>query len=199
MDTQNFDYKNVGEEKSLTKERGQNFFTEVFRFALVALLVVIPIRIFIAQPFLVSGSSMIPTFENGDYLIVDEITYRFNEPKRGEVIIFRLPSNNKKFLIKRIIGLPNETVNIIKGEVFIQKENESSPGTKIEEDYLTAISFEDSSLTLGENEYFVMGDNRKASFDGRSWGALNKDLIKGRALLRLMPINKISIFPGFVK
>ena len=76
---------------------------ELFRFTFIVLAVVIPIRIFIAQPFIVNGESMVPTFENGDYLIIDEVSYRFHQPERGEVVVFRYPTNHRRFLIKRII------------------------------------------------------------------------------------------------
>lgn len=100
--------------------------TELVRFALIAALIVIPFRIFIAQPFLVSGNSMFPTFKNNDYLIVDEISYRFREPERGEVIVFRSPVEPNKYLIKRIVGLPTETINGLElkdGEYFVEGDN----------------------------------------------------------------------------
>jgi len=99
---------------------------ELVRFALIAALIVIPFRIFIAQPFLVSGNSMFPTFKNNDYLIVDQITYRFREPERGEVIVFRSPVEPSKYLIKRIVGLPTETINGLElkdGEYFVEGDN----------------------------------------------------------------------------
>src|SRR5690606_29489290 len=96
---------------------------ELFRFVLIVLAVVVPIRIFIAQPFIVNGESMVPTLENGDYLIIDEISYRTKEPERGEVIVFRNPTKNNQFLIKRIIGLPGETVEINGDRVTIKKDD----------------------------------------------------------------------------
>jgi signal peptidase I len=137
--------------------------TELVRFALIAALIVIPFRFFVAQPFLVSGNSMHPTFKNADYLIVDEITYKFREPKRGEIVIFHSPVEPSKYLIKRIVGLPGENIR---------------------------------GLELKEEEYFVEGDNRAESFDSRFWGALPIKNIKGRALLRLWPINALEFLPG---
>ena len=194
------DEKNTVEEKEdLTNKESHHFFNkkEVFKFALVALLIVVPIRIFIAQPFLVNGSSMTPTFETGDYLIIDEISYRFNEPERGEVIILKFPEDKSKFFIKRIIGLPGERVRIENGKVFVSRND--SEEIQIIEEYVLNKSFGNFDSTLAEDEYFVMGDNRTASLDSRSWGLLSKNLIKGRAFLRLLPITKIGIFPGSIE
>lgn len=91
--------------------KAKNEVWEFVKFAVIALLVVLPIRMWIAQPFIVHGSSMVPTFESGDYLIIDEITYQFRGPERGEVIVFRYPQNPSQFFIKRVAGLPGETIN----------------------------------------------------------------------------------------
>lgn len=150
---------------------------------------------YIAQPFIVSGSSMEPTFENGQYLIVDELTYRFENPQRGDVIIFRFPQDTKKFFIKRIIGLPGETVLIEGSHITI--ENEEHPdGFVLNEAYLTKETHSTIRLKLTADEYFVMGDNRPASSDSRIWGPLPRDLIIGRAFLRLLPVPTLSVFPG---
>ncbi len=169
-------------------------FLELVRFTLLVLLVVIPIRIFIAQPFIVSGHSMDPTFHDGDYLIVDEISYKYKNPERGQVIIFKLPSNHKRFLIKRIIGLPGETVKIEGGKIYITEKN----GKKIEldENYLNGNFSSYGTWKLGKNEYFVMGDNRNNSSDSRSWGLLDRKLIIGKTFLRLFPFQYFSFKPG---
>ena len=101
------------ENKNLNSHQ-ENFFKEIIKFALLAVIIVLPIRFFIAQPFIVSGASMDPTFADKQYLIVDQISYRFDGPKRGDVIIFRYPLNTKKFFIKRIVGLPSKTIKIKK-------------------------------------------------------------------------------------
>jgi signal peptidase I len=188
------DAKVIEEKNSSVKVQGHDFLKEVFKFALIAFLVVVPIRVFIAQPFLVNGASMSPTFENGNYLIIDEISYRFNEPERGDVVVFKYPKDPSKFFIKRIIGLPGEGVEIREGEVFILDGDGSE--IKIEENYVINKSSDDFNLTLNEKEYFVLGDNRPSSSDSRIWGVLPKKLIKGRAFLRLLPINKLGVFPG---
>lgn len=172
-------------------------FREIVIFAILALLIVVPFRIFIAQPFIVDGSSMVPTFENGQYLIVDQLTYRFHEPQRGDVITFRYPKNISVFFIKRIIGLPGETVEISpEGKITIDHPGET-PFT-LSEPYIAQDhpSYTAAKYTLGNDEYFVMGDNRGASSDSRVWGPLPRKDIVGRVILRLLPPSKIGIFPG---
>jgi len=174
-----------------------SFFSEIVKFALVALLIVVPIRFFVAQPFIVSGASMDPTFQNGDYLVVDELSYRFAEPERGDVVIFRYPADPSKFFIKRIIGLPDETVIIEAARVTIVN-NGHPEGLVLDEPYLAEAGGRADFLQtrLDANEYFVLGDNRAASSDSRLWGALPRDHIVGRAFLRLLPITHIGVFPG---
>ncbi|MCK5285841.1 MAG: signal peptidase I [Candidatus Pacebacteria bacterium] len=177
-------------------ENKENFIIETLKFSLIAILLVLPFRIFVAQPFLVSGASMSPNFETGHYLIVDQLSYNFEKPQRGEVIVFRYPKDPKKFFIKRIIGLPNETV--ILNEKTITIKNEENPnGFLIEEPYIKNFSSNNMSTSLGEGEYFVMGDNRPASSDSRLWGVLQEDLIVGRSFLRLFPFNEIELFPEY--
>jgi signal peptidase I len=179
----------------MPEEQGENFFTELLKFALVAIVIVVPIRLFVAQPFIVSGASMEPTFDNGQYLIVDEISYRLEDPKRGEVIIFRYPRDPSQFFIKRVIGLPGETVNITSDGISITKKDGST--VTLDESYVANVgNGRPSSTTLGADEYFVMGDNRPESSDSRYWGVLPRENIVGRAFLRLLPLQSASIFPG---
>ncbi len=177
--------------------KGQSFW-ELVRFAIIAVIIVIPIRVFIAQPFIVSGSSMVPTFQDGQYLVVDEISYRLESPKRDDVIVFRYPKDTKKFFIKRIIGLPNETVNIKGNDVTIINK-EHPEGFKLDQPFVENTSYNDSSYTLKDNEYFVMGDNRSASADSRYWGPVPRNLFIGRVLVRLLPLNKVGVLPGNYK
>ena len=170
-------------------------FWELVRFALIALVIVVPIRVFIAQPFVVSGSSMFPTFENSQYLIVDELSYRLSEPKRDDVIIFRYPNDTTKFFIKRIIGLPNETVDIKGNEVTITNM-EHPNGLKLDQPYVKNMADNNVHLKLKDGEYFVMGDNRSGSSDSRYWGPVPRELLIGKAFLRLLPISKIGALPG---
>ncbi|MFA6300743.1 MAG: signal peptidase I [Candidatus Paceibacterota bacterium] len=177
-----------------TKTKWQSFW-ELVRFAAIALIIVIPIRYFIAEPFIVSGSSMVPTFENGDYLIVDKISYELGSPKRDDVVVFRYPNDTTKFFIKRIIGLPNETVDIKGNDVTIT--NALHPeGFTLSQPFVENKANNDTHYELKSDEYFVMGDNRSASSDSRYWGPVKKNLLTGRAFLQLLPINKIGILPG---
>lgn len=180
------------------KKSGWQSFRELVFFALISLAIVVPVRMFIAQPFIVSGSSMFPTFENGDYLIIDEISYRLGDINRYDVVVFRYPNDIKKFFIKRIMGLPNETVDIKNGEVTITNK-ENPTGLKLNQSFVENHSYDNTHLELKGGEYFVMGDNRNSSSDSRFWGAVPKKLLIGKVLLRLFPINKINILPGNYK
>lgn len=168
------------------------------QIALIAVLVVLPIRVFIAQPFIVSGSSMTPTFENGDYLIIDQVSKRFEDPKRQQVAVFRYPRNPSKFFIKRIIGLPGETVVLRGSNVYIK--NDTHPeGFKLDEPYVSKHASEQMEVTLDNEQYFVMGDNRNASSDSRSWGPLPENYIIGSPFVRLLPITHAAITPGSIE
>jgi signal peptidase I len=170
--------------------------TEIIELALVAFLIVVPVRFFIAQPFIVSGASMENTFHTGEYLIIDQLTYRFEDPQRGDIIVFRYPQDPSKFFIKRIIALPGDTIDIKGNKVTIETGTEKKELT-LDEPYIKSMA-QSTTLheTLGDREYFVMGDNRDASSDSRIWGVLPKDKIIGRALVRLFPLDKIGVFPG---
>jgi len=171
-------------------------FWELVRFALVAIAIVIPIRIFIAQPFIVSGSSMVPTFQDGQYLIVDELSYRLGDPKRDDVVVFRYPNDQTKFFIKRIIGLPGESIEI-NGNTITITNKEHPDGFNLEQPFVKNLGDNIIPKTqLSDNEYFVMGDNRPSSSDSRYWGTVPKKLLIGKAFLRLLPISEIDILPG---
>ena len=175
---------------------------DTVKFALIALLIVVPIRWFVAQPFVVKGASMEPTFQNGDYLIVDQLSYRFHPPERGDVIIMRYPKDPTVFFIKRIIGLPNETVELVGSRIVIQKSG--APAITLDQSFLdpSRVSDEYGVYTLNSDEYFVLGDNRNASSDSRSWGVLGEDEIVGRAWIRAFPVDRLGVIdfnrPGFV-
>lgn len=172
------------------------FFWEIFKIVVIALLVVIPIRYFLFQPFFVKGQSMEPNFESGDYLIVDEISYRFRDAQRGEVIVFKNPQNTTQRFIKRIIGLPGETVEFKDGKVVI-----ITGGKKfvLDESAYLPPSAQTSpklfgSITLSQDEYFVLGDNRTNSSDSRIFGPLPKGNVIGRVLLRPWPFTAFAKF-----
>ena len=159
---------------------------EILEVVLISAVTVFIIRNFLAQPFLVSGASMEPNFSNGNYLIIDEVTYRFREPERGEVIVFRYPRDRSVYFIKRIIGLPGDEVSVKNGKVIV-----SDNGKQILTEADTAGSVE---AVLGEDQYFVLGDNRYNSFDSRNWGSVSRDEIVGLARLRLLPISEAKAF-----
>lgn len=181
-----------------TESGKSSAFWELIKYAALALLIVVPFRIFIAQPYVVSGSSMDPTFKDGDYLIVDQLSKRFEDPKRESVIIIKYPKDPSKFFIKRLVAFPNEKVEIKKGIVTIF--NEKNPkGITLDNSYVVYNKTDDFTMQLHENEYFVMGDNRAGSSDSRSWGSLPKKNIVGQPILRLLPLNKIGVWPGDFK
>jgi signal peptidase I len=175
------------------KFKKDSFFVETIKLVILALLIVLPIRYFIFQPFFVQGSSMYPNFEDKDYLIVDELTYRFREPGRGEVIIFKYPKDPSQLFIKRIVGLPGEIIEIKDGQVFVTKNSETE---LLDESYLPSDdqTLGNIKVILDENEYFVLGDNRMFSSDSRRWGSVPEDYIVGKAYLRAWPFDSITIF-----
>ena len=175
----------------------ENFWRETVKFAFIALAIVLPFRYLIAQPFIVSGNSMDPTFANGEYLIVDELTYRFiHNPARGDVVIFRYPYDRSKYFIKRIIGLPGETVALHNGMVTVKM---ASSTIVLKEPYISAVTNDDLIVVLKNEQYFVMGDNRPESSDSRIWGPLDKKFITGLAFARLLPFSRLSIYPGQIE
>jgi signal peptidase I len=168
---------------------------DLVKFALIALAIVIPIRLFIAEPFVVSGSSMVPTFENSDYLIIDKISYELGEPRRDDVVVFKYPNDTSKYFIKRIIGLPNETIDI-RGSTITITSDTHPDGLVLDQSYLKNISSNNVHLKLKSDEYYVMGDNRPASSDSRYWGPLKRNFMAGRVLLRLLPLKNMDLLPG---
>lgn len=168
-----------------------SFLWELARIVVIAFVVMIGFRFFIAEPFIVSGSSMVPNFHNREYLVVNKISYRFGEPQRGDVVVFHYPKDTSQYFIKRIIGLPGEKVKVENGRVYIFNA-EHPNGAVLEEDYLSNqdITFgKNDVVSLGSEEYFVLGDNRLASSDSRMWGILPKHDIVGTAWLRVFPLN----------
>lgn len=153
------------------------------------------IQAFVVRPFIVSGNSMDPNIKNGQYLIIDEVTYRFHNPARGDVIVFKAPPEPTKYYIKRIIGTPGDTVTIDAGKITIK--NAAHPdGFVLDESYIAHTQKDSLSVKVPADSYFVMGDNRSGSYDSRSWGMLPMSNIRGRALVRLLPLTDISYLPA---
>jgi len=191
MELENFEKE---KKQNTPLKKNQNGIWETVKFAIIAFIIVWPIRLFIAQPFIVSGSSMVPTFENSQYLIVDQISYRFEEPKRGDVVVFRYPNDTSKFFIKRIIGLPGEKISINGSSVSV--ETSTVEKITLDEPYVRNKSENNLKVETGPTEYFVMGDNRIASSDSRYWGNLDESYIVGKAFIRLLPFDSFGLNPG---
>lgn len=178
----------------------KNFFLFVFeliKIVVISLVIIIPVRYFLIQPFYVKGASMEPNFYDHEYLIIDEISYRFNEPQRGDIVVFRYPRNPQEFFIKRLIGLPGESVMIKDGSVIISSDA-NPDGFTLAEPYLKdgvkTYGLNEDMVKLGENEYFVLGDNRNSSKDSRSFGPVNRSYVTGKVLLRGWPFDRVQLF-----
>ena len=178
----------------------KNFFVflfELVKIVVISLVIIIPIRYFLIQPFYVKGASMEPNFYDHEYLIIDEISYRFNDPVRGDIIVFRYPKDPQEYFIKRLIALPGETVQIKDGEVIIYNDA-NIQGMVLDEFYLPdnlkTYSNTDDKIELGEEEYYMLGDNRNSSKDSRSFGPVNGTFITGKVLLRGWPFDRVTLF-----
>ena len=170
------------------------FIFEVGKVVVIALVIVVPLRVFVFQPFLVRGDSMEPNYHTGDYLIIDQLSYRFRAPLRGEVIVLKFPLDTSQRFIKRIVGLPGETIEVKDGKVVVYGE-EGSERAAIVLDESTYLSFNlqtpgSARIDLQEEEYFVLGDNRPFSSDSRKWGILEKDLIIGRVFFSVFSLER---------
>ncbi len=183
------------EEKRNAMPRGRRILRDILGWVLYFLIIIVAVYFvitYVGQRTKVSGSSMEPTLQNGDNLIVDKLSYRFREPERYEIIVFPFKHAENTFYIKRIIGLPGDTIQVKEGYVYLN-------GEKLEESFekidigKEGIAIE--SITLGEEEYFVMGDNRNHSSDSRdsSVGVLTKEDLLGRAWIRIWPFENIGV------
>jgi len=190
--------KMMKESPQVTSGSALVFIGELVKIALISLAIIIPVRYYLIKPFYVNGASMEPSYYNHEYLIVDEISYRFNEPVRGEVVVFEYPRDPNQFFIKRIIGLPGERVVVVGGDVKIYN-SKNLDGFVLSEPYLSdsAKTTGDADIVLKKGEYFVLGDNRNASLDSRRFGALSKDKIVGRTWLRGWPIDRIGVLEHY--
>lgn len=176
------------------------FTAELVKTAIIIGVLAYLIRFFVLQPFIVEGSSMAPRFHTNDYLLVDKFSYRFHEPQRGDIIVFKYPNDLSLNYIKRIIGLPGETVKIKDGTVYIINTDHPDGVSLDEHVYLgdgikTTLESgaADGEFPVAAAEYFVLGDNRPASSDSRVWGLLPKSDIIGRALVQAYPLNQLSV------
>jgi len=178
------------------------FMLDLGKTAAIVFVIAFLLRYFAVQPYIVDGESMRPTYQNREYLLAEKVSYLIGQPKRGDVIVFNYPKNPRVNYIKRIIGLPNETVKIINSKItIINAENPN--GLVLTEDYLppdfktlTPEVTGDFVKKLGNDEYFVLGDNREHSSDSREWGVLPRNLIVGRSWVTLLPLDRTSVHKG---
>lgn len=209
------DKKNKNEEEIVSNDEVYygvgSFLWEVIKVFFWALVIIIPIRIFLFQPFFVQGSSMDTNFADGDYLIVNEFGYKqtsadfkgvhfftlnsFKDLSRGDVVVFRYPLNPSQFFIKRVIALPGEQVKVADGKVTIFNNQHPEGFVLDEKAYLPANLVTNGAVTMAlkSDEYFVLGDNRPFSHDSRAWGPLPKSDVIGKVLIRAWPLNKAEI------
>lgn len=158
------------------------------------------IYLFVAQPHKVSGSSMVPNFQNGDYILTDKITYRFSQPKGGDVIVLKNPRDESQDFIKRIMATPGQTIKVEGNHVFVQ-------GMQLDENYLLpetltrsgAFLHEGEVITAAPDQFFVFGDNRSHSSDSREWGAVTKEEIVGRVVFRYWPPSAVGLIKPSTK
>ncbi|MCF6276277.1 MAG: signal peptidase I [Candidatus Magasanikbacteria bacterium] len=186
------DELDLTQEKSIFRKIG-SFFLELIKIALLAGITIGVVRYFLFKPFYVKGQSMEPNFHERDYLIIDEISYRFGEPERGEVIVFKAPLDNEDFYLKRIIGLPGERVKVENSKIIVYNKDNPA-GVVVDESYIIEETPGTYSVTLAEDQYFVMGDNRDESFDSRRFGPISEDTIVGKAWVRGWPFSRVSLF-----
>ena len=192
-----FEWQTKSSYDSVLKTIGE-FLVEIVKVVIISLAIIIPVRYFLIQPFYVKGASMEPSFHDHEYLIIDEISYRLNQPQRGDIIIFRYPKDPSQYFIKRIIGLSGETVKITNDKVYI-KNNEHADFVELDEsEYLAGgvvtSNYGRSEYVLEADQYFVMGDNREQSLDSRRFGTVAKRLVIGKAWVRGWPFDKVTIF-----
>lgn len=189
-----------------------SFILELLKIFFLAFIIIIPVRVFLFQPFFVQGASMEPSFEDSQYLIVNEFGYKetkvgiadknlftinpFRDLSRDDVVVFRYPKDRSKFFIKRITGLPGEKIEVKDNQVRIFNSENPNGFILDESAYLSSAekTFGDLAITLKDNEYFVMGDNRMFSSDSRFWGPVTKSDIVGKVLMRAWPLNNIKVF-----
>lgn len=175
--------------------RALEFVGELIHVVVISLAIIIPIRYFLIQPFYVKGASMEPNFYDHEYLIIDELTYRFNQPARGDIVVFRFPNDPRQFFIKRIIGLPGEKLKISGGHVYLYNGTHPDGEVLDESGYLgTTYTVGEKEFELGANDFFLMGDNRAASLDSRNFGPVPRNFIVGRVWVRGWPPEKMHLF-----
>jgi len=196
-DEDQFEWKTKSTYDSIFKTIGE-FFLEIIKVVIISLAIIVPVRYFLIQPFYVKGASMEPSFHDHEYLIINEIVYRFQDPQRGDIVVFRYPKDPSQYFIKRIIGLPGEKIKIKDNNIYVYNDQYPEGNILNEDIYLLedeeVPNWGKTEFILEEDEYFVMGDNREASLDSRKFGPVPERLIIGKAWVRGWPFDKIKIF-----
>lgn len=172
------------------------FFLDFLETIVVSLAIFAVVYIFLFQPHQVDGQSMVPNFQNGEYILTDKISYRIHAPNRGDVVVFHSPQDEKVDFIKRIIGIPGDIIQVKGGYAYLN-------GVKLEETYINnpgevtpgKYSTENLVIDVPPGQYFVMGDNRLHSSDSREWGLVTSNEIVGRAFFRYWPIPVAGLIP----
>lgn len=170
------------------------FFLDIIQVIVFAVAIFLFVYLLILQPHKIKGDSMQPNFPDAEYLLTDKVTYRLEEPKRGDVIVFKAPTGNGDEFIKRILGLPGETISITNGNVYLNGEVLEEPYLS-DEIYTSSASFlsEGKEVFVPKESYLVFGDNRPRSSDSRVFGFITKEDITGRAWLVYWPIQSAGI------
>ncbi|MEK7526768.1 MAG: signal peptidase I [Patescibacteria group bacterium] len=178
-------------------ERLGAFILDILQVVVFAVAIFLFVYLLVLQPHKIKGQSMDPTFKDSEFLLTDKITYRFGEPKRGDVVVFKAPPDDKDEYIKRIIGLPGDTVKVQGGKVYVNN-------TLLDEKaYLDTsvvtqpgiFAAEGREIKVSQGEYFLMGDNRPHSFDSRNFGPISQEKFTGRAWVSYWPPQKAGVVP----
>jgi signal peptidase I len=171
-------------------EKHTRFLREIIEIVTFTLLVLFIIR-FAVQSFRTDGQSMEPNFHSNEYVLVNKVTYLLQQPQRGDVVVFHYPFDIHKDFIKRLIGLPGDTIHVTNATVTIN-------GQAIREPYIRVpFNFENKTWKLGANQFFVMGDNRDNSLDSRTWGPLDRSYIIGKVVAAYWPMNYLGFIDTY--
>lgn len=188
----------VSEPPRETRRAALKFILELLQVLAISLVIIIPVRYFLIQPFYVKGASMEPNFFDHEYLIINELSYRLNDPARGDIVVFKYPKDPDQYFIKRVIGLPGETVEIIDGKVRVYNKEHTNGFFLDETGYIDGVFTSSRQIVpLKEGEYYLMGDNRPASLDSRIFGPVERELIVGKVLLRGYPVDRWKLFKSY--
>ncbi|MBW7956197.1 signal peptidase I [Patescibacteria group bacterium] len=177
------------------------FFLDIIETVVIALSIFLIVYLFVASPHQVNGQSMVPNFQSGEFVLSDKVSYRVNNPKRGDIVVFHAPeaANCPKGtgcdFIKRVLGLPGETIEVHDNAIWVNGQQLEEPYIPAEYETLPGNATKEKSIFLGANEYFVVGDNRPYSSDSRAWGPITKNDIVGKALFRYWPLNVAGMIP----